>query len=60
MAGSRVRLARCEGSTPTHRTHVLVHVARAGLSGATCTWPPPRTQDSALALVPAVGVQGQS
>lgn len=58
MAGSRVRLARREGSTPTHRTHVLVHVAGAGLSGATCTWLPPRIQNSALALVPAVGPRG--
>lgn len=48
-----------------HRMHALVHLARAGLSGATCTRPPPRIQDGVLALGLAAtlassqGVRGQ-
>lgn len=48
-----------------HRAHALVHLAGAGLSRATCTRPPPRIQDGALALglaatlASSLGVRGQ-
>lgn len=48
-----------------HRTHALVHLAGAGLSGATCTRSPPRIQDGVWALglaatsASSLGVRGQ-